>query len=79
MKKMSLHSVFIASRASHASLVPELLNGGQEGKILPSARAEQDRDHLMRLNVYKSIRSDNMHHSILKELIGVSAKPLHHI
>lgn len=60
--------VFMASQASHASRVPEILCGGQVSKISLRIRAEQVQDHLMILNMYNYMGQDNMHPRVLKEL-----------
>jgi len=54
-------SVFMANQASHASCVPEPLGWIWGSKIPHAVRAEQVQDHLMMLNVHKSMGPDNMH------------------
>jgi len=53
-------SIFSGSQASQYSCVPEPL-GGQGSKIHLTVRAEQVLDHLMRMNIYKSIRPNDMY------------------
>lgn len=49
---MVLHEFFaLVFAASSGSYVPELPIGDQESKIPPSVRAEQVKEHFMRLNV----------------------------
>ena len=58
------------SQASHISHVPERLGRIWEHRIPPVVRAE----HLTKLNVYKSMRTEDMHPGFLKELVNVVAK-----
>lgn len=69
-------SVFTSSQASHISHDPEHLGRAKGCKISPTLREEQVHDHLMRLNVQKSMEPGNMHHRILKKLFDVVTKPL---
>lgn len=45
----------MGSQASHISCTPEHLSRGWRSKMPLSVRGEQVQDHLMRLNVYKSM------------------------
>lgn len=57
-------SLFTGSQASCASHVPEPLNGRWGSKIPPTVEKEHVWDHLMRLNVCKSMSPDDMHHGV---------------
>ena len=52
------------------------LGGDQGSKSLPTVRAEQVRDRLMRLDEYKSLGPHDVHPRILKELAEVVAETL---
>ena len=61
-------SVFTGSQdyyISHISeaLIPEPLCGNRGSKCPPAVREEQVQDHLIRLNVYKSMGPDDKHPS----------------
>ena len=68
-------SVFKAIKASHTSCIPELLSRVQCCKMTPTISVKQVQDHLVRLNVYKSVRLDNVHLRVLNELADVVVKP----
>ena len=73
-------SVFTGSQDSHIpephSPEPEPLGGKWGSKLSPTVRAEQVHYQLVRLNVYKPMRLENMCCRVLKELADVIAKLL---
>uniref|UniRef100_A0A8V0YBJ6 Lysosomal protein transmembrane 4 beta n=1 Tax=Gallus gallus TaxID=9031 RepID=A0A8V0YBJ6_CHICK len=66
-------SIILAFKVSQDSVVPELPSQGWKSKIPPSLKVEKVQDHLLRLNVYKSMGLDDRYPSILKEQADVVA------
>lgn len=66
-------SVFIASLASHIYQVPECLDRSWQKKIISSVTVcyRQVWDHLMRLNVCKSLKRDDKHPRVLKKWVDL--------
>lgn len=72
-------SVFTGNWASHVPHVPKLL-GQSRGRGVPcTGRAEHVQDCLVRLNVYKSMGSNDVHPRVLKELADAVANSLSNI
>ena len=77
MENNKIHNKFLASAftASQPSHAPELLSRNWGSKIHPGLTPFLEQDHLVRLNVYKSVRLDNVHLRVLNELADVVVKP----
>ncbi|GAB0183447.1 mitochondrial enolase superfamily member 1 [Grus japonensis] len=69
-------SVFTSKRLSHTTQASEGKGRDWENEEPPTVGEDQVRDHLRKLKVQKSMRHDEMHPRVLRELVDEVAKPL---
>jgi len=67
-------SVFTGNLSPCPSPVDGLQDGDQRGKAPPTGKEDQVWDHLR--NIHKSMRLDEVHPRVLRELADVIVKPL---
>jgi len=58
-------SVFTGNLSPHPSRVNEPQDGVQRGKVSPTVREDQVRDHLRNLNTHKSVGPGEIHSRVL--------------